>query len=56
MKYSKNIYSFISGIGPCSSSLITKSLQNIDEVRSVLRKNCPVIYKNIETNYLFPKI
>ena len=56
MKYSKNIFNFISGIGPCSSLLITKNIKNFDEVWNALRKRCPIIYKNIEMFFYENKI
>ena len=56
MKYSKNIFNFISGIGPCSSLLITKNIKNFDEIWNALRKRCPIIYKNIEMFFYENKI
>ena len=55
-KYSKNIFYFISGFGPSTSSFIIQNLKNFDELRNSLRKNCANIYNHIELFFYENKI
>ena len=55
-RYSFNLFNFVSGFGPSTSSLIIKNLRNPNELTNSLRKNCPNIYNNAQMFLLENKI
>ena len=46
-KYSYNLFNFISGFGPCSSSFIINNINNPFAIKSSLIKTNPTLYHNI---------
>ena len=48
LNYSFNLFNFISGLGPSTSSIIIKNIRNYNEIKNSLRKKCPNIYNNME--------
>ena len=48
LKYSFNLFNFISGLGPSTSSIIIRNIRNYNEIGNSLRKKCPNIYSNME--------
>ena len=46
-KYSYNIFNFICGLGPCSSSIIINNLNNPFIIKDSLKQTNPNIYQNI---------
>ena len=55
-KYSFNLFNFVSGFGPSTSSIIIKNLRSPNEITNSLRKNCPNIYNNVQMFLLENKI
>ena len=62
-KYSYNLFNFICGLGPSTSSHIINNINNSYNIKNSLRKTNPIIYKNIfpfiienkkfENNYIY---
>ena len=46
-KYSYNLFNFISGLGPCTSSLIIKNINNPFMIKNSLQQNNSNIYKSM---------
>ena len=46
--YSFNLFNFISGLGPATSSIMILNIRNYNEIGKTLSKKCPNIYNNLE--------
>ena len=46
-KYSYNLFNFISGLGPCSSSFIIKNMNNPSVIKNTLKQNNSEIYESM---------
>ena len=48
LNYSFNLFNFISGLGPSTSSIVVKNIRNYNEIENSLSKRCPNIYNNMK--------